>query len=253
MRKQLILLGFLVACLIAPLWSQAGPIITHQRTYDFNSLPGGTQTASDGELLTVSNGSVRAAGDLNYDGWSGFINMAPSSYTDGNQTTAASDIPIRFDFSSPVRGIGMDWISAGSFDFGDPGPFTAITLNVFDMFDVLLQSLVMTPTDADVGYCISNQSIGTDFEVWGPCGFAGIILDSNQISYATIDTNMTFFEMYLDDIEYQWTTGGEPDDGGPGDGDPTQVPEPGTLALFGLGLVTMSLARRRKSARTVSN
>ncbi|MGB0748118.1 MAG: PEP-CTERM sorting domain-containing protein [Magnetospiraceae bacterium] len=112
---------------------------------------------------------------------------------------------IRLDFSSAVSAIGLDFNSNN----------VNVTLFVFDALDNLLESLTIPTAE--------QFSCGSFL-----CGFVGIDVGSNLISYATVDTPMANTSIFIDNIIYQ------------------QVPEPATLALFGLGLAGMGVAARRR-------
>ena len=66
-------------------------------------------------------------------------------------------------------------------------------------------------------------------------------MGSNQISYATRDSKPGFFELYLDNNDYQYNIveyGGGGGDGGGGEG--TGVSEPATRLLLGSGLIGLA-------------
>lgn len=62
-----------------------------------------------------------------------------------------------------------------------------------------------------------------------PYGFIGLNAGSNVIAYAIIDTPRAGNELYVDNVIYQSAA----------------VPEPATLALFGMGTLAVAMMRRR--------
>lgn len=104
-------------------------------------------------------------------------------------------------------------ISAVGLDFNSNNADT--TLYVFDAFDVLIESFTLAVAD--------------QFPCGGfRCGFIGIDTGGLNIAYALIDTPLIGNELFIDNIIYQ-------------------APEPGTLALLGIGLAGIGLARRRRT------
>jgi len=99
-------------------------------------------------------------------------------------------------------------------------------------FDDPLGDAILDPTnvDGDTGYTLFDQVAG----VWTVVGGAGDSLTDTDLGnavYIAGDSYLSFSgDNYYSDVT--WTT--------------TAVPEPGTLALFGIGLLGMGAARRRK-------
>lgn len=160
--------------------------------FDFTGLAANTVNAGDGNL-SISNGTVAliSAGGV----------ISPSYY-DGNDASV-----IRFDFTSLVSAFGLDFYSNNQ----------DTTLSLFDVSNNLIESLTITTSEqyACNGYL---------------CGYVGLDIGSNLISYVTIDTPLIGNELYIDNIIYQTAT---------------DVPEPSTLAIFALGVIGVA-SRRSK-------
>lgn len=128
-----------------------------------------------------------------------FGDILPPAYYDGGDSSV-----IRFDFVSAISAFGLDFISNN----------VDTTLSFFDSSNTLIESRTITTDNME--FCF----IGT-------CGYVGIDVGANLISYATIDTPLDGDELWIDNIIYQMA----------------EVPEPSTLVIFALGI--MGLASRR--------
>ena len=193
-------------------------------TIDFDTLPGGGALA-DGSVLSDQ-----------YSAWgvtfSGFENGSPVeqplattafSFENGGAPVAGNVLEnrdvnnsradvIRIEFASGVSGIEFDFIP-----FGFRGPDTQF--KAYDAADnLLLSTTAGGPASSDV-----------NFHYTGLSGLSGVarldILQPND-----------FWVWGLDNFRFTGSAG------------PASVPEPGTLALLGIGLAGLGALRRRKSA-----
>jgi hypothetical protein len=173
--------------------------------YGFDGVALGEEATVIDGILSVSNGvtSKVAVGDL----------FSPS-YSDGGNGSE-----IRFDFSSLVSAVGVDF-------FANPAD---TTLSIFGATANLLESFTV-PT-GDMFVCTP-----------GLCGFVGIDFGSDLISYAIIDTSLTLpqpgIEIYVDNIIYQ---------SGVSAGPPSAVPVPAAVWLFGTALIGLVGFGKRKA------
>lgn len=197
MKKYILLAG--IMCLGA-VNAYAVPILSEDfdanaSEFTFDGLASGTTSATDG-VLTALNGSVEAisAGDL----------VSPSYYDGGDASV------LRFEFSSLISAIGLDFIANNQ----------DATLSVYDSSSILLESFTLTRAE-------QYDCVGFG------CGFVGIDLGANLISFATIDTPLNGNELYVDNIKYQTAA---------------SVSEPGSLALLCLSLFGLRALRKNKSA-----
>ncbi len=139
-------------------------------------------------------------------------NAITTSYFDGGDAS-----PIRMDFASPISALGLDFFS----NFADTG------LGLFDAGNNLLSWLILS-TNQLSGCSIPSTNIS------GLCGFIGVDFGSNSVAYALIDTPLQGSELLIDNIIYQTT----------------EVSEPTTFALMGLGLLGLFLSRRKSTSQT---
>lgn len=196
MKKYILLAG--IMCLSVAN-AYAVPILSDDfdasaSTFTFDGTSPGATTATDGELTAV-NGVVVAfsVGDV----------VAPGYY-DGADSSV-----IRFDFNSLMSAIGLDFYANNQ----------DATLSVYDSSDLLIESLTIARSD--------------QFACGGfGCGFVGIDVGSNLISWATIDTPLNGDEIMVDNIKYQASA---------------SVSEPGSWALLCLSLVGLRVLRKSKN------
>jgi hypothetical protein len=170
--------------------------------YGFGNFMQGEINPGDGILLSVSNGITTNIPSVD----PAFVSP---SYSDGGNGSE-----IRFDFSSLVSAVGVDF-------FANPAD---TTLSIFGATANLLESFTV-PT-GDMFVCTP-----------GLCGFVGIDFGSDLISYAIIDTSLTLpqpgIEIYVDNIIYQSGV--------------SAVPVPAAVWLFGTALIGLVGFGKRKA------
>jgi PEP-CTERM motif len=119
----------------------------------------------------------------------------------------------------------------------------AVDLTGFNLSTVSISGIFGTDNDGDIWINDEGPSASTGFGGFGtPTDFSfdsGFVSGVNYI-YVRMNNggDPTAFHVRFGASE------GDPDDNGP----PTEVPEPGTLMLIGLGLVGIRLASRRRLA-----
>lgn len=107
----------------------------------------------------------------------------------------------------------------------------------FDVFQVFAAPQGITISLFD----ISDVLIGTtEVEATSLGGFFGVIDDMDLIGTISLSANNPSGAELIDNLAF-------------GLADATAVPEPGTLALFGLGLAGVGFARRRRGDRTATD
>lgn len=135
-------------------------------------------------------------------------NLINTSFYDGGDASV-----IRMDFLNPISALGLDFFV----NFADT------SLGLFDANNNLLTSLMLSATDA------MRCRVPTT-NITGLCGYLGLDFGTNSVAYALIDTPLKGNELLIDNLIYQRT----------------EVSEPATFALMGLGLLGLVWLRRKK-------
>ncbi|MEX2454636.1 MAG: PEP-CTERM sorting domain-containing protein [Rhodospirillaceae bacterium] len=190
-------------------------------TDNWAALPTGTSIVRTDYTITKNNGAIMSPGPYSYGAVSTSgetININPSS-ADVNASRAGS--ALRFTFNTAVNAIG--------FEVGDWATCCAPS-SLFISFDggaPILVGTSLTPGDQFLTGGTPNVFVGaiddtasfSVVEFWGN-GLGEFLVAGGTIRYANVDEGSL----------------------------PPSVPEPGMIAMFGLGLLGLGLARRRRRA-----
>jgi hypothetical protein len=132
--------------------------------------------------------------------------MDVQNYTNIGNFNPPAGQTIRFDFASLVSAVGF------SVHYNN----SPVSFQLFNSFNVLLDSFLGSPTDFG--------SI---------TGYIGLDVGTNSVAYALLDVPaVSGHNMYVDNIVYQASA--------------SPVPEPATLSLLGLGLAGAAVVRYRR-------
>jgi hypothetical protein len=151
--------------------------------------------------------------------------------------TLGGDVLGEMTFAEPPASGTAGWTSTDSNDllslFLDDATFGLGAGNVLDLFSSFLSYDIASLGGAELDFSVGGIQDNT------PGGAAGGVSDFIQLSFGT-GPNIDIVESFANAafVPGHWRVV----DTGP----PTAVPEPGTLALLGLGLAGMGLIRRRR-------
>lgn len=223
-------IGLALALGLASFEAEAAPVFFDDRTL-FDAATGPLAGFEDFEAAFDGPGSMSEPGPWNSDTDDSVFSPGDIaegiSFVSSAGNLAALDDSSFSDLTSTAIGpnsFGSDLVisflpgvNAIAFDvfqvFAAP---QGITVSLFDISDVLIAS--------------------TDVEATSLGGFFGVIDDMNLIGAITLSANNPTGAELIDNVAFGLV-------------DATAVPEPGTLALFGLGLAGVGLARRRRYDR----
>lgn len=179
-------------------------------------------------------------------------------------STGANAMPITIDFSAAPGGAFVSYVESGvtftavsggltSDNFGptpngtrgligDSSPFAELRADIAGGADMVSIDLGDQGIDSDLifleAFNAANMSIGfTSLDIGTFAGMTTLSLSVANIDHVIFGSRapaVNGSSVYSDNFTFNATS--------------TPVPEPGTLALFGLGLLGLGIARRRKAA-----
>jgi hypothetical protein len=175
-----------------------------------------------GPLNSTSNNAFCSPGDI-MAGISFVDNPGP----DGNGMFSAAT----GQSSNPTQAVGQNSPSSDALDIIFAPGVTAVGFDIYQNFGGGSQSGSTQLYPVSV-FDAANMLLGsTNVSVpSGGSGFFGVISDTDVITRVSVN-NTSAFDV-IDDVAFGTAS----------------IPEPGTLALFGLGLAGLGFARRRKAA-----
>ena len=153
--------------------------------------------------------------------------------------TLAGDVLGTMTFAEPPSSSTAGWTSTDSADllslFLDDATFGMGAGNILDLFSSFLTFDVASLSGAELDFTVGGIQDDT------PGGAAGGVSDFIQLAFGT-GPNIDIVESFANAafVIGNWVVV----DTGP----PTPVPEPGTLALLGLGLAGIGFAKRKKKS-----
>jgi hypothetical protein len=210
-----------IACVAAAFVGAIGTANAAPIFYDDSAA---FDTATSGFTMSLDDLNSRASGALPSDLGGLDITTNNSGSISSNRirtTTASGGTSIKFTFSTAINAFGID--------VNDLATFGETT------FTVALS------TGGSLDYILPDVSNGLD-------SFYGVIDTGLAFTSVTLTNSRVGDVVYYDNVQSGTApvivVGPGP---GPSPG-PSAVSEPGTLALFGLGLVGLGFARRRKTA-----
>ncbi len=241
------LLGGLTLSALAFVGTAHSAVMTYTDPAAFYAALPGVGPSSTLDFESQTTGVPVLSGDT-LDG----ITFTYTIFDDPPPDTLDMIVSSGFDTTSGSNYLGTDNGDDEIFKSGDK--FTMSfggTYKAIGLFVVTTDSLIDGDFELTAGAALALNS-ATEEETLGDGGivyFIGLI-DDDGFTTATLESfdDVGFYEYNVDDI----TIAGEPappvGDPPPPDGDPgptNPVPEPGTMVLFGLGVLAMGVARRR--------